>query len=411
VTRKRIELLAPPFAGHLHPILGMGRALRTDHDVCVLTTPAGEASVRAAGLECVTLLKGWDEVLAAVANTPTPVKANPLRMLRQLSAALGAHHQLRTELVARYSHSQPDLLIADFTLIAAGPVAQAHGIPWWTSLPSPCVLEGGDGPPCYMGGLTPKASWAGRLRDRAGWGLIRAFKRMVSVVYRRDLRRLGIDSLYRADGSEAIYSNERILAIGWKELEFRQNWPVHVTFVPPFLYTPPSSVPEPTFVPGASHILVTLGTHLQWAKEPVLAEARAIAEANPKWQIHFSDGNINGVYSNRQANFQRLSFVDYAAHIKNYDLIVHHGGAGIMHHCLAAGIPAIVYPRDYDQFDNAARLHYAGLARRVNDLDRLGSLIRESLTDIVLKSRCGAFAARNHALAPNAHPVFESLLQ
>jgi len=40
------------------------------------------------------------------------------------------------------------------------------------------------------------------------------------------------------------------------------------------------------------------------------------------------------------------------------DVVIHHGGAGIMWHCIQKGIPALVYPVDYDQFDHAARIEF-----------------------------------------------------
>jgi UDP:flavonoid glycosyltransferase YjiC (YdhE family) len=45
--------------------------------------------------------------------------------------------------------------------------------------------------------------------------------------------------------------------------------------------------------------------------------------------------------------------------------VLHHGGAGVMWECLRAGVPALVLPKDYDQFDHAARLDAAGVALRL----------------------------------------------
>ena len=39
------------------------------------------------------------------------------------------------------------------------------------------------------------------------------------------LEGLGLSSVYRADGTETIYSDERLLIIGWRDLEFRKQWP------------------------------------------------------------------------------------------------------------------------------------------------------------------------------------------
>lgn len=53
--------------------------------------------------------------------------------------------------------------------------------------------------------------------------------------------------------------------------------------------------------------------------------------------------------------------------IDDIDVIIHHGGSGIMYECIKYGKPSIVFPQDYDQFDNAARIEYANLGVRVKN--------------------------------------------
>ncbi|WFN56415.1 hypothetical protein O1Q98_03690 [Dickeya lacustris] len=60
------------------------------------------------------------------------------------------------------------------------------------------------------------------------------------------------------------------------------------------------------------------------------------------------------------ANVYRIAWVDYSRWLSGHDVVIHHGGAGIMWHCLPQEIPALGYPVDYDQFDHAARLEYSG---------------------------------------------------
>jgi len=91
-------------------------------------------------------------------------------------------------------------------------------------------------------------------------------------------------------------------------------------------------------------------------------------------------------------NFTRLPFVDYETHIARYDAIVHHGGSGILYYCLRAGKPAVVCPMDYDQFDNAARLAHAGVARRIKRPDQMQSAVVQVLADKAMIERCAQFA-------------------
>jgi UDP:flavonoid glycosyltransferase YjiC (YdhE family) len=395
MMRGRIDLLSPPFAGHLHPIIGMARALHAHYDVRVVTTPSAAARVRAVGIDSVSMLEGWEGLLADIVDTPTAVGSNPLRLYVQLCKSFQVHGQVRMELERLYQFSRPDLVIADFTMVATGAVTSAYGIPWWTSLPSPCVLEGGDGPPCYLGGLRPMAGMIGKSRDRLGWAAIRGFKRLVGTLLRDELRSVGVASVYRADQSEAAYSNQQIIALGWQDLEFRQDWPSSVCFIPPFLYSPPVPCEAPSFAPSRQHVLVTLGTHVRWIKDTAAAAVQEMAAQTPHIEYHFSDGDVGCTRTHhRQGNFQRLPYIDYA-HVKRYDLVIHHGGAGIMAHCLAQGRPAIVYPIDYDQFDNASRLEHAGLARRLRHLHGLQQAIVSTLDDEALRARCERFS-RGH---------------
>jgi len=388
----RIDLAAPPFSGHLHPILGIARILAPHHEVCVLTMPSAMPSVRAAGLNGAPLLDGWETRLKDIIDTPNAVRSNPVRMFRQLTRALDVQRQVKFELETRYQNDVPDLLIADFTLVAAGHLAESRGISWWTSLPSPCVLEGGDGPPAYLGGLAPMASAFGRIRDQMGSASIRGFKLAVGALFGQRLRDIGVESIYRADGSESAYSHTKILAFGSPAIEFRRQWPDFVRLMPLPLYTPPSNTAPPPFIPGRRHVLATLGTHLKFAKEQMAQTIRELAVQFPDCEFHFSDGDLEPRAVERAGNFTRLPFVDYQRHLNRYALVVHHGGAGIMYHTLAAGLPAIVCPVDYDQFDHAARLQNAGLAWWIDHRSNLGSAVGHALNDAGLARRCADFA-------------------
>jgi len=139
VRRPLVDLIAPPFSGHLHPLLGVGRRLARDVDVRVISTESAETRVRASGLQAHTLLRGRDREIWAIAEPPA--RSTPWLMLAQFRANLELMAQFQRELQALYRRSPADLVIADFTLPVAGYTARACGIAWWTSVPSPCVME------------------------------------------------------------------------------------------------------------------------------------------------------------------------------------------------------------------------------------------------------------------------------
>ncbi len=402
MKRPLIDLAAPPFCGHLHPILGMARRLSQDYDVRLLTTERGLA--RAGALDGVTLLRGRDEEIEGVVAGPRPARSNPLALHAQLRANLRLMGQLRAEVSALYRRRPPDLLIADLTLPVLGPVAQTAGVPWWTSHPSPCVAEPwrGQGTPAYLGGLAPRPGRVGRARDRLGHGLTQGFKRAVHALHRREFAALGFPGVYRPDGTEAIYSPEQVLGLSWPALEFPRRWPPAFRLVGPVLHTPPAPERELPFTAGKRHVLVTLGTHLGWLKDRAAAAVARAAAALPEVVFHFSEGSPEGRDSPGAGprNFRRVAYVPYEQHLSRYALVVHHGGTGILHWCLQHGKPAVVFPVDFDQFDYAARLVHAGLARRLPKLGDLAVTVVAALADAELRRRCEAFGSAVGAAIP-----------
>jgi len=384
MSRPRVDLLAPPFRGHLHPLLGLGRALAEIADVRVLTGAELLPEVAASGLAGHALLRGHERTIAAVANPPHAVGRHPLRLARQFRAALAMLAHLREELLALYTREPPALVIADSVLPVAGLVATELGLPWWTAAASPCALEPRTGAPGYLGGWSPRDDVWGRVRDGAGRAFVRLFKQAVFLSHRRRLRALGLARLYRANGDEAIYSPEMILGFGLAELEFPRRWPAAFRFIGPVLYTPPDASPPPVLEPGTIPVLVTFGTQLPWIKDAMAAAAAALARELPGLVVHFSDGRPGGAAIQAEGNFHRHAYVSYARDLEKFALVVHHGGAGVMYHCIRAGRPCVVWPVDYDQFDHAARIERAGIGLRVRRASDLVGAVRRALSDPAL---------------------------
>ena len=188
-------------------------------------------------------------------------------------------------------------------------------------------------------------------------------------------------------------SPERIFGLGLPEIEFPCRRPEHFQLIGPVIYTPPDRAAPPHFeTDGRQHVLITMGTHLPHAKAAVCAAMRSIAARHPRITFHFSGGSEMEAGNHCTGNFHEYPYVSYARHLHRYDLVVHHGGAGIMYFCLHHGKPAVVLPFDFDQFDNAARLEKAGLALRVRSTAALEAAILQALGDPSLRSRCEAMS-------------------
>ena len=390
----RIDFVAPPFAGHLFPLLDLASHLQAQGltGLRVLSTEDAGEAIRLCGLTSVALLPGLQEQVWAIANVNQRVGFHPLRLYRQFRSNLALMARLRGQLRELWRSDRPRLVIGDFTIPAAGLLAQDLGIPWWTSLPSPCVLETRTGVPSYLGGWRPRNDLFGLAHDALGRKLIRLFKRGIGALFARELRALSVCGVYREDGSELIYSPECILALGMREFELERDWPPALRFIGPLTAAPPYGHAEPDFPPGKRCVLVSLGTHLHWARRQAAALVSEVARMMPDCVFHFTFGKPGSSWSERRENVYHYGFLPYDQYLSRYDAALIHGGAGITYSCIRAGVPMLVWPHDYDQYDHAVRIVERGLGLRLQP--RRAAVVRDLrllLGDESLRPRVRAF--------------------
>jgi len=389
-----IDVIAPPFHGHLHPILGIARVLREHATVRVLTTSDAASRVKAAGLELFPILVGQAAAVWRVANTDQPVRGRPWMLWHQFQQNMKLLPPLRADVESAWQVRRPDLALVDFTLPSVGHWAQALGIRWWTSHPSPLAIETHDGTPTYLGGWKPPASWIGRGRDAVGRGCIRQFKRLMFALYGRQLRKIGVPAVYRTDGSEQVYSNELILALGLRELEFPRSWPAAARFIGPVFYTPPGDHAAVHWDATRKNVLVTLGTHLPYARQEILRRVSGWARELPDVFLHYTMGGNAASSAANGPNWRAYRYIDYESELGRFDGIVHHGGSGITYYALRAAVPTVVWPQDYDQFDFASRLEHRGLAVWCRTPSAVPTALKRAILDRAMKERVNDFAAK-----------------
>lgn len=406
----KLDLVAPPFSGHLFPLLELGIFLK-EHGINhlrVLSTEAAKKATQLSGLEHVTLLSGKDKEIEAVANPPYRVKNNPRRLMRQLEANLALTKIMKGELEQLWDNNKPDVVLADFTLPIAGLLAESLGIHWWTSLPTPCALETKYGTPSYLGGWSDKGLFA-PLRNALGRKLTRGFKNFVAWYYQKQLRDLGISKLYRENGDEVVYSPEKIFALGMKEFELERDWPKALEFIGSFTASPPYPHTPPQFEKSKPHVLVSLGTHLPWAKESAAQFIERLAEQLPELEFHFSFGKAGGQTVKRIKNVSFYDYIPYDLYMHCYRAAIIHGGTGVTYSCIKAGVPMLVWPHDYDQFDHTVRIvhHHLGL-RFSHNVGTSATQLKGLLSDKMIQTSVANFKVWSNNYQPG-QSLLESL--
>lgn len=80
-----------------------------------------------------------------------------------------------------------------------------------------------------------------------------------------------------------------------------------------------------------------------------------------------------------------LSYVSFSQLLPHCSAIVHHGGIGTTSQALAAGIPQLIRPLAFDQFDNASRVEKIGRGRWLrsdrNLVNDLGAILAPGVDD------------------------------
>lgn len=369
-----IAFVSPPYAGHINTQLRLALAAQQrGYRVEIVTGPGKLATVHSLGLpaHCPPMLA--DGILESIPETPGATFTNPFRLVGQMMRTVRLLAPMRDHLVERWRADRPAAVVADFVAVPAGFAADALSIPWATIAAPAFVLETMCGPPSYMGGLKPMAGSLGALRDKAGWATMRFAKNMLFRLFLSEFRRLGLERL-RPDGTEAIYSREAIFCPGLREFEFAPHWPPQVRFLGHVPFTPEDGKTPPAHIPVRKRraVLVSFGTHVPWAKERMVRETKALAARMPEADFEVSLGDARRAREpaiTREGNVTVRGFIPYTSEIRRFDAVIHHGGAGVALAAIAAGLPALVCPRDYDQPDCAARVEWHGLGHRIRRID------------------------------------------
>lgn len=373
---KRIAFVAPPFAGHLNPQLVLAAAARdAGYDVTVITGERKLDLVRAAALTAHGLQSIGPTTLEDIANSPVRIGSNPIRLLGQFRDNLATLIPIRDELVDLWTQCRPDLVVADSVAPVAGFVCETLAIPWITTVATPFAIGNRRGVPAYCGGWTP-GGFPGR--DALGRAAIRHFKRAVAWYFRREFRPIGGPFPFRPDGSERVYSPRAILGFGIREIEFERDWPACFEMIGP-VPACPDNAPAWEFSAPRPRVLVSIGTHLLWAKQSLEEQVLQLAEACPLVHFAISMGGGTGPERRISDRVTVYPFIPYERDLKHFDAVLHHGGAGVTYAAILNCIPSVVVPHDYDQFDYAARIEHFGCGLRAATIAGAGPALMRLL--------------------------------
>ena len=132
--------------------------------------------------------------------------------------------------------------------------------------------------------------------------------------------------------------------------------------------------------PPGRPIVVTGGT----ANRHAAAWFRRVIEATGRidrelWVLTRYPENLPG--GKLPSHVRVEDYVPLGRLLPHCDAILHHGGIGTTSQALAAGVPQVIRPMAFDQFDNAERVERLGAGRHLRSDRHVGGLIEEVIKD------------------------------
>lgn len=334
----RLLLVAIGEPGHAFPMIAIGRALRArGHEVAIHTWFRWQEHIEAAGM---TFFRAPVFVNAPFNAPPNVHEAGAL-----------AAEQL-AEVVRDY---KPETIVSDVLTLSGSLAAELCGVPHVSYVPHFWHATGHDDPPFGSGWAPPR--WK-QMRRFFHW--VGKFEQSALEFGRGELNEtrehVGLPPIERVHGS---LSRELVLVGTLPQLEPARRWPDHIRVVGPAMWEPPS---DPVEIPaGDDPLVVVAPSTAQDLSHKMLGASVAGLRDLPVRVLATKNGREPERPLKPGANTTIVDWVSYSQVLPEADVIVCHGGHGTVMRALTSGCAVVICPASGDQFENAARLRWAGV--------------------------------------------------
>ena len=384
-------------SGDVHPFIALGKAMhQRGHRVTVLTNPLFQALIESQGLEFLPLGK-LEAAQVAIGNPD-------VWHLRKGFAIIASVIVPAIAETYRYIEQRADsnTVVAFSTLAFGGRVAQEKlGVPSASVHLQPSVIRtyADQG---MLGNVRLSAAhprWMKQILFSLVDGLV--LDRNLKLPLNRFRATLGLAPVSRVM-DQWMNSPQLVLAMFPEWFASPQpDWPAntHAVGFPQFDDDEASDSLQPAeefLGAGEPPIVVTPGsagsTMQRFFRESVDAVgrigARAMLVTNFPEQVprHLPSG------------VQVFGYLPFSKLLPRSAMMVYHGGIGTLAQGIKAGVPHLIVPHGYDQFDSGWRIEQLRLGRSLSEnryrASRVAPLMRQMLDDASLNQRCRQFADR-----------------
>jgi UDP:flavonoid glycosyltransferase YjiC (YdhE family) len=381
--------------GDVYPMIGLGMALRErGHDVTLVTNPHFAAEVAAAGLEMVELATA--EEYDRLTQTPGLWSARKGLAVVFREAAVGLMQRL-DEIVRTHSRAGETLLVPHGLDLASRVAAEKLGMPAMSVVYAPMALWSNETPPRMPAGFAPPGAprWLHKLQfalgDRTFVGSI-VMKPLNEFRASRGLppiRGSFLDWYYKVAPALCLFpdwfaSPDGVVPSDWPAGTVTTGFPLGDGAAGRD-DEPLSDVLNLFLDSGDPPIVFTPGSGMRFGHKFFEAAIDACQRLGRR-------GVLLTKYAEQLPERLPTSviapgFTPLTQLLERSTAFVHHGGVGSSARGLAAGVPQLVQPKAFDQFDNGWRLRRLGVAEELTASRFTGRRVAQSLERLLTSSK------------------------
>lgn len=374
----------------------IGKLRTKGHKVSVLGEPSMQAEVAAYDCTFYAYQYAPSRMDRKPASDPFPDwnGGSPFSVLEKIlftSASVYAQDVL--ELVEKQAF---DEIVVDGFLLGALVGAQASGLPFHAAWPALDLIPHPGRPPDGLG-FKPAKNLGQRIRNGC---LNTIFLGIMKVKGKKSINSLresyGLPKLRHP--FDQYLEATTVFQLASQHFDFPCRLPVKYRYLGPQLDDPAWSRTTSPPLPSASPlVLVSLGSSYQQQKQLYQKIIDSLETLNLPAMITLGKVFTVDDFQVQSKAIKIVEAIPHQAVLPHCNLVINHGGHGIVMKSVMAGVPQLVLPLGRDQFGNAARVEYWQLGNRGS-----AKLSVKQLVKLIQVTLAGASRWKRNASAMSA---------